>query len=263
MSSIALLLQDPVEAADRALNKFENVLDRQPERQREANGFPTREEVRAHAFRHWGYEVSDPWEEAFERVLGAPVQDGFDAVWSDLEDDLRDTGAGLDADVRLATAVWSVVRSVKPGSMIETGVSRGILTRVILEAMSANGHGHLYSIDLPPQHVRWRDQTRAAVPALLHGRWTFLRGSSRRHLPRLLRRLGSIDVFLHDSQHTRRNMAFEMNRALPRLRPGGVLICDDAHENGAWADVSRGHRSMLVQERRKAGMFGVLVKSGA
>ena len=261
MSSIALLLQDPVEAADRALNKFETVLDRQPARERQADGFPTREEVRAHAFRHWGYEVAEPWEEAFGRVLGAPVQDGFDAVWRGVEFDLRETGAGLDADVRLATAVWSVVRVVQPERMVETGVSRGILTRVILEAMAANGRGHLYSIDLPPQQVRWRDQTRAAVPESLHDRWTFLRGSSRRHLPRLLRRLGEVDVFLHDSQHTERNMAFEMKRALPRLRAGGVLICDDAHENGAWGRIARGQRAMLAQEERKAGMFGVLVKA--
>src|SRR5207249_1901031 len=83
------------------------------------------------------------------------------------------------------------------------------------EALEHNGAGHLWSIDLPPFVRGDSQETAVAVPARLYERWTFLRGSSRQLLPSLLADLGRVDVFVHDSMHTSRNMRFELEQMWP------------------------------------------------
>ena len=108
-------------------------------------------------------------------------------------------------------------------------MARGLTTRVVLEALEANGDGRLYSIDLAPPLAQDRlaNETGAAVTEQLKGRWTLIEGSSRRRLPGLLGELGTIDMFIHDSRHTRRNITFELRLAWRALRPGGVILADD------------------------------------
>src|ERR1043166_1889344 len=62
-----------------------------------------------------------------------------------------------------------------------------------------------------------------------------LQGSSRRCLPGLLARLGTIDLFVHDSLHTERNVRFELDRAWAALRPGGAMGIDDIDANAGFA----------------------------
>jgi hypothetical protein len=104
---------------------------------------------------------------------------------------------------------------------------------------------------------------RAAIADGVRDRWTYVGGSSRRRLPGLLRAVGPIDVFLHDSHHTGRTMRFELGAAWPALRPGGVLLCDDVQDNAAFAELARdlppGHAA-VGQEERKATLFGIAVK---
>jgi hypothetical protein len=83
----------------------------------------------------------------------------------------------------------------------------------LLEAMERNGHGALWSIDLPDLQLAWQERVWLAVPAALRVRWTYLRGESRRLLPRVLDDLGKIELFLHDGLHTYRNMMFEFELA--------------------------------------------------
>jgi hypothetical protein len=101
----------------------------------------------------------------------------------------------------------------------------------------------------------WRIQSGAAVTRSCRGRWTFLEGSSRRHLRPLLADLGSIDIFIHDSLHSAANNALrDVNRVAVRA-PGRVLLADDIESNPAFAR-SRGRchplrRLLLVRTRSK------------
>jgi hypothetical protein len=70
----------------------------------------------------------------------------------------------------------------------------------------------------------------AAVAERSPDRWSLIAGSSRRQ-PALLSRITPIDLFIHDSSHTRYNMLVEMNKAGPALRPGGALVVDDIDLN--------------------------------
>jgi hypothetical protein len=62
-----------------------------------------------------------------------------------------------------------------------------------------------------------------------------MEGSSRRRLPALVSTLGGVDLFIHDSMHTTRNVAFELRQVWPALRPGGLLVVDDVEKNSAFA----------------------------
>jgi hypothetical protein len=51
----------------------------------------------------------------------------------------------------------------------------------------------------------------------------------------LLERLGTVDTFMHDSEHSFDCMWFEFNAAWPALRPGGVLLSDDVNSTEAFS----------------------------
>ncbi len=48
-------------------------------------------------------------------------------------------------------------------------------------------------------------------------------------LPPLVKELDTIDVFLHDSEHTRENMTFEFEETWPKIPSGGLLLSDDVN----------------------------------
>ncbi|MBV9802228.1 MAG: class I SAM-dependent methyltransferase [Solirubrobacterales bacterium] len=201
---------------------------------------------------------------------------GFDPLWNEVVAGLRGKGLSVgrgsfsgwdDGDAGLARAAWCVTRHQRPEIVVETGVARGLTTRVLLEALEANGFGRLYSIDLPPPLAQERlvNERAAAVTAELRTRWTLIEGSSRRRLPGLLRELGTIDVFVHDSRHTRRNISFELCAAWSALRPGGVMLADDIHGTIAFEESigAFGNPPAIVcSSDDQRGRFGLIKKPG-
>ncbi len=74
------------------------------------------------------------------------------------------------------------------------------------------------------------------VPPELRDRWHLVLGRSQDELPPLLERIGEIDFFMHDSEHSYECMSFEFETAWPALRPGGALVADDVTVNSAWPE---------------------------
>jgi hypothetical protein len=202
------------------------------------------------------YKVDENWEELMHQMVGAPwpcaAHDEFWHLWPKVIEELeakegvhlgRGAFAGWgDGEPGLVRAVWCLTRHLRPDNVVETGVARGITTRFLLEALERNGAGHLWSIDLPPPLDRsLHSQIGLAVPRGLHPRWTYVRGSSRRRLPRLLARIGPIHLFVHDSMHTARNLLFELQHAWEALAPDGVAVADDVDLNCGFHDFQRDH----------------------
>lgn len=179
-----------------------------------------------------------------------------------------------DGDAGLTRAIWCLVRHLKPAHVVETGVAHGLTTRFILEALERNGAGHLWSIDLPPMERAWRKQVAMAVRHDQKNRWSHIRGSSRRRLPGLLSNLGAIDLFIHDSLHSKRNVIFELEQAWAALRPGGVLVVDDIDVNGGFESFTRTLSSSQflicdaepphpdLRRFNQKGLFGIILKNG-
>lgn len=232
------------------------------------------------------YEADEDWEKSLHEFIGAPwpcpSTEGFWELWSQVMQSLEAGGFQLgrgafagwgDGEPGMVRAAWCLVHHLQPARVVETGVARGITTRFILEALAQNDAGRLWSIDLPPPLDRnLHGDIAAAVPERLRDRWTYVRGSSRRRLPRLLARLGEIDLFIHDSRHTQRNLLFELDHAWSALRPGAVLLADDVDLNcglhSFMAD-HRGHQSLVCHaeplrpdygRQDDTGVFGVMRK---
>ena len=200
--------------------------------------------------------LAEAWEEQFHGLLGVPwpcaAHDEFAVLYDRVAASL--TGQGLrvgrgefggwdDGDAALARVVWCATLHTRPEHVVETGVARGITSRVVLEAFERNGSGHLWSIDIPPLvHRGLRAETAVAVPERLRPRWRYLEGSSRRRLPALVAMLGRVDLFVHDSMHTTRNVGFELAQVWPALRAGGVVVVDDVERNSAFAEFGRARR---------------------
>jgi hypothetical protein len=209
------------------------------------------------------YESDDNWERRLHEALGVPwpcdATAEFWDLWPKVIGELQEKGirAGPesfwvcnDGDAGLVRAIWCLTRHLRPKKVIETGVAHGVTSRFILEALNRNGEGHLWSIDRPPLDRFWRQQVGMAIGDRYSDRWSYVRGSSRRRLPGLLSRLGQIDLFIHDSLHSERNVRFELDRAWAALRPNGALVVDDVDANWGFRSFTQtfpGHPSLICE----------------
>ncbi|MCI0541017.1 MAG: class I SAM-dependent methyltransferase [Verrucomicrobiales bacterium] len=167
------------------------------------------------------------------------------------------------ADLTLARLAYLVCRAWQPRVVVETGVAYGVTSAFILQALDRNGKGALVSIDLPPLGDDVASHVGSLVPEGLRNRWSVHRGPSKRLLPKVLAELKRVDVFLHDSLHTRRNIQMELNLAWRFLAPGGVLLADDVSDNDAFATFCRQTEPpvhAVVAEQNKDSRFGLAIK---
>lgn len=174
------------------------------------------------------------------------------------------------ADSVLARCCYLMCRLLEPEVVVETGVAYGVSSAFILKALEQNGRGTLHSIDLPPPGLQSEEFRGIAVPGSLRERWTLHEGAGKRVLPGLLEGLGTLDLFLHDSLHTHRNMLREFGLVWPYLEPGGVTLADDVERNGAFGELKARKPTLwrVVRDRETHPLhgnaapvtFGVVVK---
>jgi Methyltransferase domain len=232
--------------------------------------------------------VADPnWEPRLHGLLGVSrpcvACAEFQELWPKVIESLTASGLRIgpqsfgpwnDGDTGLVRAMWCLTRNLRPAKVVETGVAHGLTSRFTLEAIERNGSGHLWSIDLPPTNRELQRQVGAVVESRLRDRWTYIRGSSRRHLPGLLRELAQIDLFLHDSMHSERNVRFELDRAWVALRSGGAAVVDDIDANWGFHSFMQnfpGHSYLICEAEplqpdlrrfNGKGLFGIALKGG-
>lgn len=143
------------------------------------------------------------------------------------------------------SCLYVITRILRPQRVVETGVWIGASSLMFLEGMNKNRRGTLTSVDLPHTRIWYdgdgrRDRaflpspalTGIAVPKELRARWDLIQGDSRVLLPRVLSE--PVDMFYHDSDHSRDHMLWEFRLAWPAVRPGGWLISDDIERHDAF-----------------------------
>lgn len=131
----------------------------------------------------------------------------------------------------LGKMLYTLVRICKPERVVETGVASGGSSSYFLCALEKNGHGELHSIDDP-----WGDRTGWIIPDYLRHRWSLIKGRSSSELLPLLEDLGTIDIFMHDSDHSYGNMVWEYQTAWDSLSEEGILLSHNIDENNAFSD---------------------------
>jgi hypothetical protein len=166
-------------------------------------------------------------------------------------------------DFALARSIYVICRLRPPNAVLETGVAYGVTSAFALQALTVNQKGTLFSVDLPPLGKGADQHVGAVVPRELWERWHLYRGTANRILPNVLPSVGQLDLFVHDSLHTSRNMTFEFSTVWPYLRPGAVLIADDVGLNDAFYDFAAKAKpsfAAVVKEDNKDALFGIMVK---
>ena len=154
-----------------------------------------------------------------------------------------DIPVGNNLNTTFGKWIYCCVRVFKPQVMVETGVSHGYSSWVILNALHKNGSGHLYSIDLPDHdtndsyNVEGESKVGWMVPDGLKNQWTLQLGDAKKLLPALMDELSAIDLFFHDSDHSYEHMTFEFQCVYESVKSGGLILSDDVDKNTAFQEL--------------------------
>ena len=167
---------------------------------------------------------------------------------SEFNEHIRERLQGVDyGQVVIPELLYVLVRKLCPAKVVETGVAAGVSSAYILQALEDNQYGKLYSIDYPNYSlvegavIPEGEETGFVVPDYLRDRWELKIGKSQELLSPLLEKLGKIDIFLHDSEHSYKNMSHEYKVAWQYLNKGGLLMSHDINDNNAFKEFAIWH----------------------
>ncbi len=125
----------------------------------------------------------------------------------------------MTAEVEVLEFLRTVVTTIKPELVVETGTFSGISTLWIAEGLKANGRGRIVTCEYDPK-VYESAKTRIATSGL--GDWIELRNESSLDM----KVEGTIDLFFSDSDMPIREQ--EIRRFLPQINPFGLILMHDA-----------------------------------
>jgi predicted O-methyltransferase YrrM len=139
-------------------------------------------------------------------------------------------GAGDMTLLYLAAEASSATRAV------ETGVAFGWSSLALLSSI-AKRNGRLVSVDMeyPKRDIAFAVGT--AVPSELRSHWQLIRKPDRPGLTEAIDSLGGeIDLCHYDSDKTYYGRMWAYPKLWSALRPGGIFISDDIHDNFAFKE---------------------------
>ncbi len=127
---------------------------------------------------------------------------------------------------------YALVRIMKPGVVIETGVDKGLgavlLCSALLRNRAEGAPGRYYGTDIAPKAGYLLDGIYKEVGQVLYGdSITSLKAFDK-----------PIDLFINDSDHSATYELEEYKVVLPKLTPTGILLSDNAHVASSLAQLS-------------------------
>jgi len=103
------------------------------------------------------------------------------------------------------------------------------------------------------------------IPSHLRPRWELILENSKKVLPSILDNVESLDIFIHDSEHTYDHMMWEFETVWPHLIKNGIIVSDDTSWNNAFEDFSLKMNAKNLQLSRDKSYekekFGILIKN--
>ncbi|HUB02195.1 MAG TPA: CmcI family methyltransferase [Terriglobales bacterium] len=125
----------------------------------------------------------------------------------------------MTAEAEVLEFIRTVVTTIKPELVVETGTFSGISTLWIAEGLKANGCGRVITCEFDPK-VYENAKARIAASGLCE--WIELRNASSLEM----KIEGTIDLFFSDSDLSIREQ--EVRRFLPQINPYGLILMHDA-----------------------------------
>lgn len=206
-----------------------------------------------------------PIDNAIAAVLRVDVKNVKEILGTYAGTELKRTDSdiprGWKASDNFCLLLFCVCRLMKPQLVLETGVATGVSSATILHALSANQKGQLHSVEFPPLGRRDLSYIGSSIPDEVKDRWTLYTGPSTSLLREFVRRQQSIDIFVHDSDHSYWNQIAEYTMAWQLLRPGGLLISDDARSDSLLDFASKsGARPVTITRSDRGGFIALIWK---
>ncbi len=125
----------------------------------------------------------------------------------------------MTAEVEVLEFLRTLVTTIKPELVVETGAFSGISALWIAEGLKANGRGRVITCEFDPVvYAKAKERIEQSELA----RWIELRNESSLEM----KVKGSIDFFFSDSDMPIREQ--EVRRFLPQINPHGVILMHDA-----------------------------------
>jgi hypothetical protein len=242
--AVSLLAHEPRELFEAVIDQAQRALE--PLRARPSAVRRPLEEIAADLGSVLGTDVTAILHEDGMAEIDAQVRERIECLGPELPFPLAHNAAPS-----LARICYVLCRALRPAVVVETGVAYGVSSSFITKALELNGHGRLHSVDRAPVRPGVGEYIGALVPDELRSRWTLHRGTSRRLLPRLLPQIEGLSLFVHDSQHTYRNVSWELETVAPLLTRPAAVVVDDTAANCAfehWVERSRPAFSAVVAE---------------
>lgn len=151
-----------------------------------------------------------------------------------------------DAEVRLHKRLgwYALVRALRPEHVVETGTDKGLGSVVLAAALLRNGNGRLTTIDVNPDSGYLVTGQYAEVTDRIVGNSVEVLSSAAE----------PVDMFVHDSWHTREYELAEFESVAPRLSERAAVLSDNAHASDAlpvWAE--RTQRAFYYWQERPLG----------
>ena len=156
---------------------------------------------------------------------------------------------GSELSHKAGLTLYYIVKKEKPRLVLETGVSTGYSTKIILEALNKNQNGRLVSTDIchdVGQLVKGMDISRWQLELVGKGQ-TF---------KDIVDKHSSIDVFLHDSDHSYENMKYEFDCVKNKVKK--YILSDDVEVNMSFMELAKELNKKPIFIPSVLKTFGVL-----
>jgi methyltransferase family protein len=160
--------------------------------------------------------------------------------------------------------LFSLVRLTHPACLVESGVSAGFSTTFLLMGAAPVSGSRLHSIDLPVPRRNGRGNESWAIPEAMYSGWAVpaelkrgwdLRiGRSEELLGPLLKEVGTVDFYCHDSPVNGEHFKFELEALKGHLGPGSVVVADNS-DLEIFADLAKSLGANLCR-RKKSSLAG-------
>jgi len=143
----------------------------------------------------------------------------------------------LGINPKAMVAIYAYVRKYKPEVLLETGVHYGLSSSIILYALKQNQKGHLISIGY------WNNKDHGSyVSKSLKDRWTFIKKKTEDAFKteNILQNI-KLDFFMHDSDHSYKNMYKEFEWAIQHLKENHIIFSHDIGANNSFFDFAENY----------------------
>jgi len=185
----------------------------------------------------------------------------------------RQEGRPSYVEIDAPLELYALTRLLNPRHVVEVGVSSGVSSAYLLQALERNGRGTLHSVDRPklaPPAPTGRQRATAswslppgrssgwAVPQSLRARWDLRIGDKKVVLPLLAAELPRVDLFVYDVPHDDVGSRTEFAALDRRLPSRGVAIADHGPGGGRCAALTwwAHRREATPVGRRGLGLYG-------